>query len=416
LLNQRSSTKIEMLDIFIEKISRYTYCSCIEILLQGENIRYRQIELNLAKGSISIIKKSETTEDLETILPKIKKLAPLILLVNGYGILHRSLNPISLSNQEIIAQVLPNANAKDFIIQKTENGKNLLVSIIRKKIIAEQIALFKSLEQWPVAIAVGNFHTKNIISFIENTDRIATDFQLLAFNKEFGIINSFEKKQTSSDLSPLLKIGDDKIPASLMSAYAAAFCLLTGRIDDLAITKEIKEEHLWANIFNKGKLVVGGVVAILLLLNTFFFYNFKDKKANLQRTLFTYQDQFSQLDSMRNSLSKQRSFLKNTRLNGFSKSSYYADQIGHSIPKGIALEELTIFPEKKQKKPLKKDKLVDYDFQKINIKGKSDNSIRYNDWITTLKVLPWITEVTHISYQELQKEIGKFETEITIRL
>jgi len=154
----------------------------------------------------------------------------------------------------------------------------------------------------------------------------------------------------------------------------------------------------------------------LKLLNTLFFYNFKDKKADLQKTIYVYQDQFSQLDSMRNALSKQRLFLKNTRLNGFSKSSYYADQIGHSIPKGISLDELIIFPQKKEKKPTKKDELVDFNFQKITIRGNSNNSIQYNDWITNLKALPWISEVTHISYQELQNQAGKFETEITIQL
>ncbi len=405
-----------MLDNFVKKISGYTNCSCIEIRLQGDQIRYRQIGLKLAKGIISITNKTELTENLETILAPIKARTPLILLVNGYGILHRSLPSLSISNQEIVGQILPNANAKDFIIQKTENGSNLLVSIIRKSMIEKQIKLFKSLEQWPVAIAVGNFHIKNIIPFIENTNQLATDFQLLIFDTNANLIDSFEKKQATEDPTAPLYIGEDKLTASLVSAYAAAFCFLTGRMGDFEITKEIKEEHLWADIFNKGKFVAGGVIASLLVLNTLFFYNFKDKKADLQRTVYIHQDQFSQLDSMRISLSKQRSFLKNTRLTGFSKSSYYADQIGHSIPKGISLEELVIFPEKKQKKPIKKDKLVDYDFQKIKIQGKSDNSIRYNDWITNLKVLPWIAEVTHISYQELQNEAGKFETEITIQL
>jgi len=405
-----------MLDNFIKKISGYKSCSCIEILLQGEQVRYRQVGLKLTKGVISITNTAELTEDIEAILSTIKTSTPLILLVNGYGILHRSLTSISLSNQEIIGQVLPNANAKDFILQKTENGSHLLVSIIRKNIIVEQIKLFKSLEQWPVAIAVGNFHIKHIIPFIENADRLETDFQVLNFDINSSVIESFEKRKGTINSTISLSIGDDKLSDSFVSAYAGAFCFLTGMMDDFEITKEIKEEHLWVNIFNKGKLVAGGVVVSLLLLNTLFFYNFKDKKADLQRTVFIHQDQFSQLDSMRNSLSKQRSFLKNTRLNGYSKSSYYADQLGHSIPKGISLEALVIFPEKEQKKPIKKDKLVDYDFQKIKIKGKSDNSIRYNDWITNLKVLPWIAEVTHISYQELQNEVGKFETEITIQL
>ena len=405
-----------MLDNFIKKISGYTNCSCVEILLQGERVQYRQIGLKITKEVISITNTAETTENLEVVLGTIKPRTPLILLVNGYGILHRSLNSISFSDQEIVGQVLPNANAKDFIIQKTENGSNLLVSIIRKNIIEEQIKLFKSLEQWPVAVAVGNFHIKQIISFIETTDQIATDFQLLNFNSTNGIINSFEKRKTVEDHPEKLSIGDDQVSTSLVSAYAAAFSLLTKGSTDYGITKEIKEEHLWADLFNKGKLISGGVVMSLLLLNTFFFYNFKDKKADLQQTIYIHQDQFSQLDSMRNSLSKQRLFLKNTRLNGFSKSSYYADQLGSSIPKGISLEELIIFPEKKQKKPLKKDKLVDYDYQKIMIKGKSDNSIRYNDWIINLKTLPWIAEVIHINYQELQNEAGKFETEITIQL
>ena len=405
-----------MLDNFIQKFSGYTSCSCVEILLQGERVRYRQIGLKITKEVITITNTAEATKNLEAVLATIKSRTPLILLVNGYGILHRSLTSLSFSDQEIAGKVLPNANAKDFIIQKTENGSNLLVSIIRKNIIEEQIKLFKSLEQWPIAIAVGNFHLKNIIPFIESTDQIATDFQSLHFNTNTGLIDSFEKKQATDNQSKKILIGDDQISESLVSAYGAAFSLLAGMTTACKVTETIKEDHLWAKFFNKGKLIAGGIVASILLLNTLCFYNFKDKKADLQKTIYTYQDQFSQLDSMRSSLSKQRLFLKNTRLNGFSKSSYYADQLGHSIPKGISLEELVIFPEKKQKKPVKKDKLIDYDYQKITLKGKSDNSIQYNDWITNLKDLPWISKVTHINYQELQNEAGKFETEITIAL
>ena len=98
-----------MLDNFVKKFSSYTSCSCIEILIQGEQVRYRQIGLNLTKGEISITSTTETTENLESILAVIKARTPLILLVNGYGILHRLLPSLSLSDQEIIAQILPNA-------------------------------------------------------------------------------------------------------------------------------------------------------------------------------------------------------------------------------------------------------------------------------------------------------------------
>jgi len=156
-----------MLNNFVKKISVYKSCSCVEIRLQGAQVRYRQIGLKLTKGVMSIINTTKITEDLDAILEKVKPNSPLILLVNGYGILHRSISPLSASDQEIVGQVLPNANVKDFLIQKTENGDNLLVSIIRKNIIAEQIKLFKDAGQWPVAVSIGNFHIKNIISFIE---------------------------------------------------------------------------------------------------------------------------------------------------------------------------------------------------------------------------------------------------------
>lgn len=402
-----------MLKDSLSNLLKYRQSCCVELLLQGEVVFYRSILLKEEKGSIQIINQLEKTTDFNQVFSNIPPFTPLILLFNGYGILHRQLENLHLSDRDIVNAILPNASAADFLIQETESNNQTFVSIIRKKIIEEHLTKFKEAKLWPVALGIGNFQIQQIIPLLDKTSSIHTE--TLSIHLTLDGIASFEKNQSEHNES--VYIGEDQLSGFLAPAYATALSLLLDTQTDFPIVSDIKEEHLQANIFNKAKYLAAAVLFGILIINTGFYYHFKDKKSALQGQIFTYQDQFDELDKLREDLNKQKAFLTNTRLNGVSKASFYADRIGSSVPKGISLNKLQVFPEKKStKRPSAKKELKAYQFDKIIVKGTANNSIHYNDWMNMLRQLDWVKEVRNLNYQEDNRQFGRFEMEVIIEL
>ena len=129
----------------------------------------------------------------------------------------------------------------------------------------------------------------------------------------------------------------------------------------------------------------------------------------------SYHDrQLSALDSLKKELNEQRDFLNENAVLSPSKLSFYTDQIGVSLPIGIKLREMNIFPTIKSTQREDEGKFL-FDNQIINLKGTCRESIILNNWIRSLKELSWVKEVTVLPYSETSSGVGDFEIQITIQ-
>ena len=108
------------------------------------------------------------------------------------------------------------------------------------------------------------------------------------------------------------------------------------------------------------------------------------------------QSTLQQLDSLQKEVQGKQAFLENNTLNQLSKTSYYADEIARTLPSDIQLTTLNIFPKQKEKRSTE-NKLPQFN-QTIIIKGKTQETLSFNEWKQALEALDWIQKVNIISF------------------
>jgi Tfp pilus assembly protein PilN len=123
---------------------------------------------------------------------------------------------------------------------------------------------------------------------------------------------------------------------------------------------------------------------------------------------------FKALDSLKKQVTKQRNFVKQTNITQSSRTSFYADRLASSIPMGLELTELNIFPISGNRKEYRENQLVKFQNETIIVKGICDNSINYNEWIKKVQGLNWVHSAMHMDYKDINSNLGAFELKILI--
>ena len=126
------------------------------------------------------------------------------------------------------------------------------------------------------------------------------------------------------------------------------------------------------------------------------------------------QAELALLDSLEKTYEEQEDFMQLTQVNKASKASFYADRIATSMPVGIQLLEMEVFPLKGKKTDYEQGDVLQYDPRSILIRGQCDNSLVYNQWIRELEQIDWASTVEHLTYKETGTSQKEFELRIVI--
>jgi len=405
--------------IFIEKIKQRlvqnTKAVGIECILQSDNtFVFHVVVLEKKKGEINILKSEKDLVGFDSIKNLLQENLPIHLTLNGKGILHKTVSEDFQNDYQLLQTVLPNATTEDFVIQKTALEQGLIASIIRKEILVKILLQFSEAQLWVTQTSLGSFDIKYLIPFLEKKSTVTTSTQIIEFNSE-GEINRFSKRENLEETN--IKLGDEFLSNKNLLSYAGAFQILLQIPNALSLPQieTNQQEFFHQQIFKKAGVGILASFFIILILNTFFFYQLKDKNQELSGQLFLQQGQLTELDALKSKLAAQENFFKATNLNQNSKASFYADQIAESVPKGIQFSILEIFPAIKKKSVFQaEEQLQQFDKETILIKGFCKSSLTYNEWLKKLKELDWIKEVNHLDYKDVDNRLAEFEMKIII--
>jgi len=403
-----------MFDTLKNKILHPQQFAGVEICLHGGTVHYHLVVLKQQKGDIQIQQTKKNIDNFADLQSHLPKSWPIHLCFSGRGILHKLLPHSEEEDLQLFKQVLPNADFRQFHLQQTATANQAtIVSLIRQEVLHQHIQQFKDAGFWPVDLALGSFAISQLSSFIHTSEGIETSHQLIEFDSS-GQISRFHSLDEPSKQK--VSIGGDDIDACLLPAYAGAFCGLMQiqQTNNLAVLSDNKTAYFHFVSHQKIKMGLAIACFALLLGNTFCYYQLKDRNGVLQTDLFYKQKQLLLLDSLKQRLDQQQLFLRQSNLNQFSNASYFADQIGASLPKDLQLTELEIFPIKEQRRKKPDDNWVEYEHQKIKVKGNCKSSLQYNAWVNDLSKLKWVHSVKHLNYRDIDHELGSFEALINL--
>lgn len=378
-------------------------------------IEFNLILLSKKKNLITIEIKENAIDDFEKLKSYIPSETPVAISVNGRGVLLKKISDPSITSEaELISQVLPNAKDTDFYIQKNYSGKNLFVSVIRKDNFKKIADLFAAHQLPLIYASCGPFIAADLIPFLkEEVDEVVlNNLKLLIRNKSIA-----DYKPDTGNADYILEVGEDKIPSSLIPAYACAFHLFlsASAIDGLP-SEQIK--ILGEDFKNKNIFKIGGYSALaffvgLMLLNYLVYNYYKSQNNELSGKSTAYEGMVKEIETLEKQVKEKEYFLQSAGWLSSPKTSFFADQIAASIPASIKLKDLKINP--LNNKISKKARKQIFQSDTIYIAGTCSSPTVLNPWMRALKNEQWIKEANNINYTHDPKtRTGYFEVEIQV--
>ena len=226
----------------------------VEVNLQGANADFKVTTLEKKEGSIDVVG-FENYNSQETFFEKLNVEMPIYLSIGGKGIINKKVAAKeTISDDDLIQLVLPNAKIADFYLQKKSLGNNQwVVSIIRKSVLDEILQEFKSLKAYVLKIVLGPFSIVNVSGLLANDNAtINVPGHQLQYKKGELIAHKASTEATNG----LIQIVDDQVDLNHLVSFSNALYHFSQPDDDGGISMaENQDEFKQKKIFKK---MVGG--------------------------------------------------------------------------------------------------------------------------------------------------------------
>lgn len=373
------------------------------------------ILLKNERGLVKVEKTLSDVTDLSEIRDQFGKNYPVLLGLEGNGILHKGLTSEQLENEDILQQILPNARQGDFYLQKIERENGAWASLIRMDILEEILNQIKDLELNVVSVHLGLFHVNNLAEAIELQNNHLT----IAGNKYAFANNILESVSATSDKDfiPFEQFDDKPTSPLLFAAHSTALIYFSGFNELLSEFPESVtngfEEFKYKQMFTGGLKIALAIFMAGLLLNFFLFDHYSSKFDELSEHASYNSMQIKKLEELKEEFSRKELFYSDGNYANSTAISFYADRLAEKIPNTILLEKMAVNPVQKL---TSKNKHAGYRSNIIHIKGQTGKEKSLNAWIAELQKLNWIEEVVIVDY--IYKGSGKpakFELDITVK-
>ena len=379
----------------------------VEVLFSREGLSVNGVLLRLDKGNISLVDSFPNLNSLEELLSKIPKGYPISLIVNGKGVLHKTIIE-EVDIHPAINQLFPNIKKEDFYFQQTPLEKGSVVSIVKRNLLNELKQKINASKLQLLSFSIGAFHLANLFLIDENLLQIQGAGQKIGLNAS-GQISSYESV-SEIDEEKEYNIENLKINQSTLLAFSAGVSHLLA-LPSKIIFEEIEEEqkeYLYSRLLAQGIPIVLGCLLLVLAINTFFYYQLKDSTQLGQLATVEAQQRLQEVKNKRKALKQQSNLFNETGANSLSSTSFYADRIGKSLPNSIQLSELEIFPPREKKVYRRSKELIQYDPTLVAIRGICESSQGYNEWLSALESEEWVRAVRHENFRDLDAKVSEF--------
>ena len=160
--------------------------------------------------------------DLETLKTYISNTLPLVVVLNGKGILHKKLDTLPVDLAQIPQAILPNAEEADFCFQVLPQPTSNWVSLARKIEVEKWVEALQKLDFQVIGVYFGGFSSRFFYPMIEG---ISNPFNIGYFNltvsDDSGEVLQISKNSTNQPAN--IFVGEEPMSNILLTAGGAAF-------------------------------------------------------------------------------------------------------------------------------------------------------------------------------------------------
>ncbi|MBO9620535.1 MAG: hypothetical protein J7539_16040 [Niabella sp.] len=383
-------------------------------LLPDDRWLFTALHVKLVKGKLIKVKEYLDHKGLEHLQKQLPKNVPVVVTVNGKGILVRETD---VADVNLINQLFPGGNPNDFYVQSLKINEARQYSFIcRKSLIGQVLDRLKAAQIIPVYISAGAESFHNILPFVTEPDLElkAPSYTVKIVNKEISsvvyLINPENQKTLSWDIGGYAYQGGHvNLLATLLDVLLKPANWQEGSILTPAIEKA-REEYKYNRLFNFSKWAILSVTLVLLLINFFVFnYYFNKNKELLQQTNMSSGRTQAGLETARSDSSY--AFFTGAGWNKNTRHGYYADRIAALAPPSLKLTLLQTAP--------MQESVGSGDFvfanNKIVVSGTSADPTDLEVFSRSIKNIPGAETVSLTSYlYKKELDAAVFTIEITV--
>lgn len=335
---------------------------------------------------------------------------PVIVSLNGKGIIGREVNNSQLNEQEIIGQLLPGASLNDFYLVKRELAdKKAWVSIVRKEVFDKLINELLNESFFIPEVTIGPVLNDTAANISGETNISTPHFD---YSYQGGKLQSIQPG--SGDGEDGIRAGEDVVSGKFINAFSLAFGYLIGFENNGLKTPEIEQSS--SEFWHKNVFYYGGITALvaffcILLMNFFFFDHYRNQLSQLQNSAELKKSEYGRLSELQAKVKEKTDFISSTGLEEGSKTSFYADRIAATVPQSISLKMLDLNPLASK---IKSDEQIMFRQKNIIINGACIRSTELNEWIKSLKEFEWVKRIELKDYKGINSSGGDFKLEIVL--
>ncbi len=327
----------------------------------------------------------------------------LFVTINTDKVLFKSLEGC-YDPQTSLSMTFPNLKIEEFFYQVYSAKDSTHVAICRKDTVNDILKQYQSEQLNVIGFSLGNLGITQLEAFINESSIQTSNSNISFIEKKVARIST--KQTTSKELYTIngLEVSSNDILslAGVISYYTKQKYTISN-FDDVA--DELNGHFKQKRLFDIG-LKTSLATIFLLLLGSFLFlssYNTKINTLNAEIELNkTYKKSLLKLND--------EVIRKESLVTDFSsvssKASWYADQIGSSIPASILLSEMQFHP---LKNAIKEEEEIIIESFQILVKGKVRNNADFSEWTSQLERMSWVDNISIQEFGTGKKSTTEFE-------
>jgi len=386
-----------------------SYYAAVEHQSHDENKQLAVLVLKKEKNEFRI-ETQKKFSSLQEVAETLNKNQHLYLIVNNNQVLSKSVKK-ELDEDKALQNGFATIKISDFYYEIVQLEASTHISICRKEHVQKIIADYNRHHLNIIGFTLGNSAAIHLLPFLETTSISTSNASLAIANNLISSIDLIDKVDEHPYLINGIEIFNNfMLPLAAIISYYSNGIKTAGNFNsyNAIISKDFAQKRF----FSLGLKTGLAVLFISLLINFLLFDYYNGHNETLTQNSQINQSYKEQLLLLNNELNNKKKLVDDISNSTTSKTSFYFDQIGLSVPTTISLNSIGYQPILKKIEDGKKIVLSE---QTLLIKGSSSNGENFSNWVKGLEKFDWIKSVDIVDYGTGKKLGTMFELRIALK-
>lgn len=392
------------MDAILHKIISFDIVNVIGVFKTEEGDVFYYLKTKKKNEKLEVLA-AKTFMDIEDIKQEVDNKFPLILLVDGKGILNKKID----TKNEKDLNWIKNLDYSTIHYTNFTNANFQFLSFCRRNVVEQTIEIFQGFGYQIIDFYVGALIAVLINDSLKLGSIIVNDSILKFEMDELEDLTKVIDKGTKTYYLGALQMSNFHLP---LYSTVIHFYFQQKTIGKSHTEKIDREEIVYKKAFNLFGIVIllSFFIALLVSYVCIQYLTSENARLNLENV---YSNQSYQLiKQLEEQKQNKLHILKETGFLSTKFLSFYVHKIAMDTPTEIKLSAIDVFPLLKEVKTNEKVALT---VGTILIKGEIKSEEVFNTWLQLLKKMEWINNFEILSFKKDKKNNSQFEIKIEVK-